>query len=327
MNQLLTELANLVRESASTIDSSLPTTAPTSPSPSSSSTTQQLVPPQPSSPSPQQQQPLTSSLNPDGTENRRPPVKSNSITTLRNAIAEIQRLRTFAGLQPIHHQSNEPSSTASASVSSPSSNSSPRSTSSTPSRSSSPPSSDDLCSLSTLAALACQQGEGSSAHSGAGLGIGVGVVSHETLSFADISPLSTITMHPRSPPSGGTKRARKNGNNITNKRGASAMEEDENQTEDLTMMAIEPSPNQRLDSRSSQLYSPPLSPSSPTGGASQSSFASLSSFASFHHHQQHPGAVGVVTTPPTFPSLHSMMVSSSTTNNTGPDYQNQSNHF
>ncbi|KAG0326015.1 hypothetical protein BG000_001551, partial [Podila horticola] len=66
MNQLLAELANLVRES------------------SAEASHQQ-----------QQQQPA---LNADGTE-KKPQVKSNSITTLRNAITEIRRLRTCAGLE------------------------------------------------------------------------------------------------------------------------------------------------------------------------------------------------------------------------------------
>ncbi|KAF9095149.1 hypothetical protein BGX29_008635 [Mortierella sp. GBA35] len=69
MNQLLAELANLVRESAAEAQ-------------------QQEA-------QAQQQQPQ---LNADGTE-KKPPVKSNSITTLRNAIAEIRRLRSYAGLE------------------------------------------------------------------------------------------------------------------------------------------------------------------------------------------------------------------------------------
>ncbi|KAF9305096.1 hypothetical protein BGZ74_011443 [Mortierella antarctica] len=66
MNQLLAELANLVRESSAEAS--------------------------------QQQQPSQPALNADGTE-KKPPVKSNSITTLRNAITEIRRLRTCAGLE------------------------------------------------------------------------------------------------------------------------------------------------------------------------------------------------------------------------------------
>ncbi|KAG0084598.1 hypothetical protein BGZ92_009743 [Podila epicladia] len=66
MNQLLAELANLVRESSAEAS--------------------------------QQQQPSQPAVNADGTE-KKPPVKSNSITTLRNAITEIRRLRTCAGLE------------------------------------------------------------------------------------------------------------------------------------------------------------------------------------------------------------------------------------
>ncbi|KAG0366312.1 hypothetical protein BC939DRAFT_452030 [Gamsiella multidivaricata] len=118
MNQLLTELASLVRESTSEID-----------------LTQQQ--------SCLQSQPPQSILNSDGTE-KRPPVKSNSITTLRNAIAEIRRLRACAGLQAIG-RSNHTSPTPT-----PSRRSSSRSTS---------PSLCDLASLSALAELASQYGQ------------------------------------------------------------------------------------------------------------------------------------------------------------------------
>ncbi|KAG0261100.1 hypothetical protein BG011_001352 [Mortierella polycephala] len=70
MNQLLAELANLVRESAAEAEAQAQ----------------------------QQQQNDQSQLNADGTE-KKPPVKSNSITTLRNAITEIRRLRSCAGLE------------------------------------------------------------------------------------------------------------------------------------------------------------------------------------------------------------------------------------
>ncbi|KAF9917505.1 hypothetical protein BX616_000764 [Lobosporangium transversale] len=69
MNQLLGELANLVRESAAELQ-------------------QQQ----------DQGQPQQKQYNADGTE-KKPPVKSNSITTLRNAITEIRRLRACAGLE------------------------------------------------------------------------------------------------------------------------------------------------------------------------------------------------------------------------------------
>ncbi|KAF9913166.1 hypothetical protein EC991_003626 [Linnemannia zychae] len=69
MNQLLAELANLVRESAAEVAAAQ-----------------------------QQQQEQAQQLNADGTE-KKAPVKSNSITTLRNAITEIRRLRSCAGLE------------------------------------------------------------------------------------------------------------------------------------------------------------------------------------------------------------------------------------
>ncbi|KAF9136421.1 hypothetical protein BGX30_011241 [Mortierella sp. GBA39] len=149
MNQLLTELATLVRESATDLvsldSSSLSTTEEASAIAAEAAlTAEETSQQQPSSPPALATTTAAApSLNPEGTE-RRPPVKSNSITTLRNAIAEIHRLRTHAGLQTIiGAQSTEASSSSRASTSS-------------PSRSSSP--SSDLCSLSTLAALACQQG-------------------------------------------------------------------------------------------------------------------------------------------------------------------------
>ncbi|KAF9578759.1 hypothetical protein BGW38_005290, partial [Lunasporangiospora selenospora] len=69
MNQLLAELANLVRESAAELAAA------------------------------QQQQQQFQQLPQDGSE--RKPVKSNSITTLRNAIAEIRRLRSCVGLETL----------------------------------------------------------------------------------------------------------------------------------------------------------------------------------------------------------------------------------
>jgi len=97
MNQLLAELANLVRESSAEAS--------------------------------QQQQPTQPALNADGTE-KKPPVKSNSITTLRNAITEIRRLRSCAGLETTTPPcpaslTVQPSSTASSRSSSPSSAPSP----------------------------------------------------------------------------------------------------------------------------------------------------------------------------------------------------------
>ncbi|KAG0023661.1 hypothetical protein BGZ81_008040 [Podila clonocystis] len=97
MNQLLAELANLVRESSAEVS--------------------------------QQQQPSQPALNADGTE-KKPPVKSNSITTLRNAITEIRRLRTFAGLETTTPPcpaslATQPSSAPSSRSSSPSSAPSP----------------------------------------------------------------------------------------------------------------------------------------------------------------------------------------------------------
>ncbi|KAF9108453.1 hypothetical protein BGX27_008340 [Mortierella sp. AM989] len=84
MNQLLGELANLVRESAEA--------------------EQQQQ---------QQQQQQQKQYNTDGSE-KRPPVKSNSITTLRSAINEIRRLRSCVGLETV-----TPPCAASLAVSSP----------------------------------------------------------------------------------------------------------------------------------------------------------------------------------------------------------------
>ncbi|KAG0281572.1 hypothetical protein BGZ95_001923 [Linnemannia exigua] len=69
MNQLLAELANLVRESAAEVAAAQ-----------------------------QQEQQQAQQMGADGTE-KKAPVKSNSITTLRNAITEIRRLRSCAGLE------------------------------------------------------------------------------------------------------------------------------------------------------------------------------------------------------------------------------------
>ncbi|KAF9551697.1 hypothetical protein EC957_006590 [Mortierella hygrophila] len=200
MNQLLTELANLVRESTTDLfsldpsslstteeasaivaeaalsaeersqqQSSSPPTLATATTPTATTTTTTAAAP---------------SLNPEGTE-RRPPVKSNSITTLRNAIAEIHRLRTYAGLQTI------------IGVQSIDASSSSRSSTCSPSRSSSP--SSDLCSLSTLAALACQQG----------------IRSHET--------------SPQPPPAKSRRKSnpKTTKTNKNNKREASSMDEEE----------------------------------------------------------------------------------------------------
>lgn len=85
MNQLLTELSNLVRESETdpiTTSSPQPSYTALHSSTSTSSTAS------------------TSTVDND-TPGKRPPVKSNSITTLRCAIAEIHRLRSYAGLEPI----------------------------------------------------------------------------------------------------------------------------------------------------------------------------------------------------------------------------------
>ncbi|KAF9286304.1 hypothetical protein BGZ88_009148 [Linnemannia elongata] len=192
MNQLLTELANLVRESATEEASAIAAEATLSTeetsqqqpsSPPASATTTTTTSPTAATTTTTAAAPAAPSLNPDGTE-RRPPVKSNSITTLRNAIAEIHRLRTYAGLQTIAAQSTEASSSS-------------RSSTSSPSRSSSPPS--DLCSLSTLAALACQQG----------------VQSHET------SPQPSPTKARRKSNPKSTK------TNKNNKREASSMDEEE----------------------------------------------------------------------------------------------------
>jgi hypothetical protein len=131
MNQLLTELAGLVRESE--MEAAQQPQQPQQP------------PPPPTPPTP--------TLHPDGTE-KRPPVKSNSITTLRNAIAEIRRLRAHIGTQqqqqqqprqPIHHHHEDSPSRRRSSASS-----------TTPSLLDL-----DLTSLSTLAELASQHCSGS----------------------------------------------------------------------------------------------------------------------------------------------------------------------
>ncbi|KAG0228413.1 hypothetical protein BGW41_003430 [Actinomortierella wolfii] len=78
MNQLLAELASLVRESAAELEKQQ----------------QQQQ---------QEQQRLQAEQgdNSSSTEQKKPPVKSNSITTLRNAIAEIRRLRSCMGLTTV----------------------------------------------------------------------------------------------------------------------------------------------------------------------------------------------------------------------------------
>ncbi|KAF9427730.1 hypothetical protein BGZ94_004301 [Podila epigama] len=91
MNQLLAELANLVRESESVFGPiQTPSTHSNHSILLSSTTTASTATTNTPLPSEGQDSPA-----------RRPPVKSNSITTLRNAIAEIHRLRSFAGLDPV----------------------------------------------------------------------------------------------------------------------------------------------------------------------------------------------------------------------------------
>lgn len=98
MNQLLAELSNLVRESEtesiSTSSPQLSYTAPHSSAPMSTSA-------------------LSASTLDNDTPGKRPPVKSNSITTLRCAIAEIHRLRSYAGLEPVGSNSSSQSSSMS----------------------------------------------------------------------------------------------------------------------------------------------------------------------------------------------------------------------
>ncbi|KAG0057530.1 hypothetical protein BGZ83_009169 [Gryganskiella cystojenkinii] len=90
MNQLITELGSLVRESANDVTMTGP----------SSTSTPHSVPstPQPPSPSPRQRYSSTEEY---GGIEKKSTVKSNSITTLRNAIDEIRRLRSCAGLKPV----------------------------------------------------------------------------------------------------------------------------------------------------------------------------------------------------------------------------------
>ncbi|KAG0286175.1 hypothetical protein BGZ98_005177, partial [Dissophora globulifera] len=142
MNQLLTELASIVQGSASEVLVG-----------DASASAQQLPSSQPPTQQQQQQQQSTLSLSPpslssDGTE-KRPPVKSNSITTLRNAIAEIKRLRAYANNQQQQQQQQQGSRQALTVTTTPVSSrrSSSRSIS---------PSVSELASLSTLAELASQ---------------------------------------------------------------------------------------------------------------------------------------------------------------------------
>ncbi|KAG0252140.1 hypothetical protein BG011_007181 [Mortierella polycephala] len=135
MNQLLTELASLVRESAV-----------------EGGTIQQQQQQQQLQQQVKTQTPSTPTLNADGTE-KRPPVKSNSITTLRNAIAEIRRLRAHIDLQAI----NDPDSNGSNHAFPPSRRSFSRSTS---------PSLSEYSSLSTLATLATQHRNNLDSNSG-----------------------------------------------------------------------------------------------------------------------------------------------------------------
>ncbi|KFH71846.1 hypothetical protein MVEG_02140 [Podila verticillata NRRL 6337] len=98
MNQLLAELSNLVRESE------MDSISTSSPQPSYTS----LHSPAPMSTSTLSESPLDNDA-----PGKRPPVKSNSITTLRCAIAEIHRLRSYAGLEPVGSNSNSQSSSMS----------------------------------------------------------------------------------------------------------------------------------------------------------------------------------------------------------------------
>ncbi|KAG0075834.1 hypothetical protein BGZ92_002708, partial [Podila epicladia] len=98
MNQLLAELSNLVRESETdpiTTSSPQPSHTALHSSTSTSSTA------------------LSTSTLDNETPGKRPPVKSNSITTLRCAIAEIHRLRSYAGLEPIGSSTSSQSSSMS----------------------------------------------------------------------------------------------------------------------------------------------------------------------------------------------------------------------
>ncbi|KAF9971149.1 hypothetical protein BGZ73_005944 [Actinomortierella ambigua] len=78
MNQLLAELASLVRESAAELEKQ------------QQEQQEQLV-----------QLQAEQGENTNSAEQKKPPVKSNSITTLRNAIAEIRRLRSCMGLSTV----------------------------------------------------------------------------------------------------------------------------------------------------------------------------------------------------------------------------------
>lgn len=98
MNQLLAELSHIVQESETDpISTSSPQPSYTAPHSSASMSTSTLS---------------VSTLDND-TQGKRPPVKSNSITTLRCAIAEIHRLRSYAGLEPIGSNSSSQNSSMS----------------------------------------------------------------------------------------------------------------------------------------------------------------------------------------------------------------------
>ncbi|GJJ73619.1 hypothetical protein EMPS_05977 [Entomortierella parvispora] len=94
MNQLITELGSLVRESANDIDASSHSSSSSSPPPSS-------PPPLTPVPPTTKERLRHSATEEYGGVEKRSTVKSNSITTLRNAINEIRRLRNCAGLKPI----------------------------------------------------------------------------------------------------------------------------------------------------------------------------------------------------------------------------------
>ncbi|KAF9907492.1 hypothetical protein EC991_010873 [Linnemannia zychae] len=357
MNQLLTELANLVRESATDI-SSLDTSSLSAyatvtnengvaiHAATKTSTPDTILSPSSeeqsvsSSPPPEQPPAPTTTattafpiLNADGTE-RRPPVKSNSITTLRNAIAEIHRLRAYAGLQNIIVA--QPSS-CNESPSAPSV-SSPPSVTSSPSRSSSPPLRSDMCSLSTLATLACQ------------------------------SECQSRQSHEMSSPCASPQQKRRSGGaRSKSKRDTTAIIKEEEADEDEEMGKGPQSPDfsmsmRMVDSRgANQLYSPPLSPSSPTAtqfhhfsSLPMSMSSSPSPMAAFaqpspsplyphyynnhqqqhqyqsqhYYHQQHYQQAGL--TPPTLPPLFSMVSSSMESEPTDTDNQynhSQSHHY
>ncbi|KAG0302399.1 hypothetical protein BGZ98_007519 [Dissophora globulifera] len=164
MNQLLGELANLVRESAAEAQ-------------------QQYLE--------QQEQHQQKQLNPDGSE-KKPPVKSNSITTLRNAIAEIRRLRSYAGLETATQPCAASLQVASSSPSTPSAS---RSSSPTAAPQHHSRSSTQQQHLPALAPLASHYAPLSKSYAGQTAYIPAPMAPHHQLQSPPLSPSSPAPQH------------------------------------------------------------------------------------------------------------------------------------